>query len=106
MLEEFNYGFATINEISYLALNKSNIISDFEYKKNGVCFELYKTKDGKELALKYKVDSMKNGLLELTTSVRTPPHDSWTMKKALFQFFKTDEKNVKTISCLGWKLIK
>ncbi len=107
MLEENNYGVETINEVNYLALNNAEALAYFEYKNNSGWFELYDTKDKQnKLIFKYKINSIKNGRLELTTSVLTAPHDEWRTTTAWFQFFKTDEKDVKTIRCLGWKLIK
>lgn len=106
MLDEFNHGFGTINEISYLALNHAEVLADFEQKKNSGWFELYDTKDKQnKLIFKYKINSIKNGLFELTTSVLTAPQNEWSTTTAWFQFFKTDDKKVKTIRCLGWKLI-
>ncbi len=106
LVNSYFHNIGEINEINYLTINEWYKIADYKHKKNKEWFELYNSKSEKPLICKYKVDSFKKGILNLTVKVLTLPHDNWTTKKAQFQFFKTDEKNVKTIRGLGWKLVQ
>ena len=102
------YNIGEINEINYLALIKSNIITNFLIWEND---RLYGIKSGNNSEIcSYKILKQDKNIFTLLINVTINNPDDLSTKRitkeATMELLASADNKIKTIRCLGWKIIK
>ena len=102
------YNIGEVNEINYLALIKSNIISNFLIWEKENHYGT-KSSDNSEIC-SYEILKQQDNIFTLLVHITLNNPEDLTQKtitkQATMELLTSKNKKIKTIRCLGWQIIK